>query len=1049
MPSFTINVNGENYTVGYDGTFDSPQGLLPALNNLGFGIFWIEQIGGVNVLTTTDDDDVYGTAETNSDPTTTTTTSTTTSTTTAALTTTTTTTTTLAPTTSTTTTSTTLAPTTSTTTTTTLAPTTSTTTTSTTPTPTSTTTTSTTTTTTTTLFTQTVNYASNATDACLNPTGTQNVVGNAVDFCNCTIFTSNGFATLPDGNYVLAYSGNTLDINISGFPTITATVTGGGCSACPLSTTTTTTTTTLQQVWYQLTNCNGGGTVYTTNYDIGYALVTDRVFGTVLGVPSTLTVTSVLFSDPAGTQIGIVNSGLTGCPASTTTTTTTTTLPPVTLDLTASCTGITQTITIDNFAGGDGTTYYANDTTYGDPVSAAAGATSIIVGGTRTYTTQPNGTRYIYVFSSTRNTVKQGGQVDCVSTTTTTTTTTTTSTTTTTTTQPPYVYYVASRCDNIAFEQYFRTVGSYTAGESVRYNGYCWEIQALQGASGVDPDSSYINCAACNGAFPTTTTSTTTTTTTLPPVTANISSVCTGLTQTITIDTFGGGSGTYFASTTTYADPVSAAAGAVTSVSGSRDYTSQPNGTRYVYVTSTGGAPVVKQGGQTCTTTTTTTQPPYVYYVATRCDDPLLEQYFRTTGTFAAGESVRYNGYCWEIQALQGASGVDPESSYINCAACNGAFPTTTSTTTTSTTLPPTTTTTSTTTTTTTQPPYVYYVATRCDNIGLQQYFRTTGTYSIGTSLRYNGYCWEVQSLTGTSGVDAESSYINCAACNGTFPTTTTSTTTTSTTLPPVTANISSVCTGITQTITVDTFGGGSGTYFASTTTYGDPVSAAAGAVTSVSGSRDYTSQPNGTRYVYVTSTGGAPVVKQGGQTCTTTSTTSTTTTLPPTSTTTTTSTTSTTTAAPVYSYYVATRCDDPFLQQNFRTFGSYVAGISVRYNGYCWEIQSLQGASGVDAENTYISCASCNASNPTTTTTSSTTTTTTSAAVCTSWTVANFNGFGLSDTVNYVDCAGNPQSTPISDGNQFNICVLDSGFPPPYMTDGIGSVTTTGIPCP
>ena len=961
MPSFTINVNGENYTVGYDGTFDSPQGLIPALNNLGYGIFWIEQIGGVNILTTVDDDDVWGTAETNSDPTTSTTTSTTTSfipfpTSTTTTTSTTTSTTTEAPTTSTTTTTSTAASTTSTTSTTTEAPTTSTTTTSTTLAPTTSTTTttstaastttSTTTTTTTTLFTQTVNYASNATDACLNPTGTQNVVGNAVDFCNCTIFTSNGFVTLADGNYVLAYSGNTLDINISGFPTTTATVTGGGCSACPLSTTTTTTTTTLQQVWYQLTNCNGGGTVYTTNYDIGYALVTDRVFGTVLGVPSTLVVASVLFSDPSGTQIGIVNSGLTGCPATTTTTTTTTTLPPVTLDLTATCTGLTQTITIDNFAGGDGTTYYANDTTYDNPALAAGGATSIIVGGTRTYTTQPNGTRYIYVFSSTRNTVKQGGQVDCVSTT----------TTTTTTTQPPYVYYVATRCDVPLLEQYFRTTGSYTAGESVRYNGYCWEIQSLQGASGVDPDSSYINCAACNGAFPTTTTSTTTTSTTLPPVTANISSVCTGITQTITVDTFGGGSGTYFASTTTYGDPVSAAAGAVTSVSGSRSYSTQPNGTRYVYVTSTGGAPVVKQGGQTCTTTSTT-----------------------TTTTTAA----------------------------------------------------PTTTTTSTSTTTTTQPPYVYYVATRCDNIGLQQNFRTTGTYSAGTSLRYNGYCWEVQTLQGASGVDAESSYINCAACNGTFPTTTTSTTTTSTTLPPVTANISSVCTGITQTITVDTFGGGSGTYFASTTTYGDPVSAAAGAVTSVSGSRDYTSQPNGTRYVYVTSTGGAPVVKQGGQTCTTTSTTSTTTTLPPTSTTTTTSTTSTTTAAPVYSYYVATRCDDPFLQQNFRTFGSYVAGISVRYNGYCWEIQSLQGASGVDAENTYISCASCNASNPTTTTTSTTTTTTTSPVLTANIAISNSS---LDVEITQVDFNGvtatyiSGQPLPNTTGNGTNLNTTQIG---------------------
>ena len=534
MPSFTINVDGTNYTVGYDGTFNSPQGLLPALNNLGFGIFWIEEISGSYVLTTTDDDNVYGNAETNADPTTTTTTTTTTTSTT-------TTSTTVAPsptstttTTSTTSTSTTIAPTTSTTTTsTTPVPTTSTSTTTTSTTPPAGPTTTSTTTTTTTIFTQTVTYASNATDACLNPTGTQNVVGNSTAFCTSTIFTSNGFATLPNGNYVLAYLGSTLDINISGFPTTTATVTSFGCGTCPLSTTTTTTSTTLSQRWFQLTNCNGGGTVYTTNYDVGYAIVGDRVFGNVLGVPSTLVVASVLFSDPGGTQIGIVNSGLTGCPATTTTTTTTTTLPPVTLDLTATCTGITQTITIDNFAGGDGTTYFANDTTYADPVSAAAGATSIIVGGTRTYTTQPNGTRYIYVVSSTRNTMKQGGQT-C-----TTTTTTTTSSTTTTTTLPI--------------------------------------------------------------------TSTTTTTTTLPPVTANISSVCTGITQTITVDTFGGGSGTYFANTTTYGDPVSAAAGAMQSVSGSISYPSQPNGTRYVYVTSTGGAPTMKQGGQTCTTTTTST----------------------------------------------------------------------------------------------------------------------------------------------------------------------------------------------------------------------------------------------------------------------------------------------------------------------------------------------------------------------------------------------------------------------------------------------------------
>ena len=62
----------------------------------------------------------------------------------------------------------------------------------------------------------------------------------------------------------------------------------------------------------------------------------------------------------------------------------------------------------------------------------------------------------------------------------------------------------------------------------------------------------------------------------------------------------------------------------------------------------------------------------------------------------------------------------------------------------------------------------------------------------------------------------------------------------------------------------------------------------------SVSGSISYPSQPNGTRYVYVTSTGGAPTMKQGGQTCTTTTTSTTTTTTTPAPTTSTTTTTTT-----------------------------------------------------------------------------------------------------------------------------------------------------------
>jgi hypothetical protein len=91
----------------------------------------------------------------------------------------------------------------------------------------------------------------------------------------------------------------------------------------------------------------------------------------------------------------------------------------------------------------------------------------------------------------------------------------------------------------------------------------------------------------------------------LDPVTCDISAVCTGTTQTITLNNFAGGNGTYYANSTTYDNPVSAqAAGASTLVSGSIIYYGQPSGSRYVYVTS-GYRNVMKDGGNTCTTTTT------------------------------------------------------------------------------------------------------------------------------------------------------------------------------------------------------------------------------------------------------------------------------------------------------------------------------------------------------------------------------------------------------------------------------------------------------------
>ena len=99
---------------------------------------------------------------------------------------------------------------------------------------------------------------------------------------------------------------------------------------------------------------------------------------------------------------------------------------------------------------------------------------------------------------------------------------------------PPIVtsYYVATRCDNPSLQQYFQTTGSYSAGISVRYQGFCWEIQAQAGASGVNPESSHINCAACYATYPTT--STTTTTTAAPIITTTTTTAAPIITTTTT-----------------------------------------------------------------------------------------------------------------------------------------------------------------------------------------------------------------------------------------------------------------------------------------------------------------------------------------------------------------------------------------------------------------------------------------------------------------------------------------------------------------------------------
>lgn len=92
----------------------------------------------------------------------------------------------------------------------------------------------------------TVNYSTSFCDVCNGETGSITLIGNESTFCASTSFTSSDFASLPAGNYILAYGGNALNVSTNG--TTTATMYGGGCTACVGTT----------AIWtYVYQNCSG------------------------------------------------------------------------------------------------------------------------------------------------------------------------------------------------------------------------------------------------------------------------------------------------------------------------------------------------------------------------------------------------------------------------------------------------------------------------------------------------------------------------------------------------------------------------------------------------------------------------------------------------------------------------------------------------------------------------------------------------------------------------------------------------------------------------
>jgi hypothetical protein len=504
-----------------------------------------------------------------------------------------------------------------------------------------------------------------------------------------------------------------------------------------------------------------------------------------------------------------------------------------------------------------------------------------------------------------------------------------------------------------------------------------------------------------------------------------------------------------------------------------------------VRVTHTSGqdfATKISAGCQTCppniSTTTTTAAPIYSYYIATRCDDPLSQQYFQTTSIYSPGTSLKYNNFCWEVVQLQGTSGVVADDIFIDCAVCNATLPTTTTTTTTAAPTTTTTTTAAPTTTTTAAPVFSYYVATRCDNPSLQQYFQTTGSFAIGESVRYNNFCWEIQALTGASGVNYISAHIDCAACYASYPTTTTAAPTTTTTTcnptpnwvnngaafcsscisyqPQIDTNPCSPTYNTTRNLSLGT--GAPCNYTANWVNNGaafcsacvsyqpqidnNPCSATYNTTRNLSlgasAPCNYTANfvNTGTTCVgvdlYNVQTDNNPcsptynqtqlgsLIQANSPSCG--------------------YTTTTTTAAPVFSYYVATRCDNPSLQQYFQTTGSFAIGEAVRYNGYCWEIQALTGTSGVTPDFNYINCSACYVANPTTTTT-----TTTASPSCTCFTIVNEGG--ATGNYTYVDCStGQTLSVNISAGDTQNRCVVLGNTP--TQNSGLLTIIDCTTPC-
>jgi len=361
--------------------------------------------------------------------------------------------------------------------------------------------------------------------------------------------------------------------------------------------TTTTTTTTHAPVWYNLLNCASGLAATSQQYAYGTFAVNERV---VFGTSLYFTIVSDTTTDPGGVQYNVSTTGLTGCPATTTTAAPTTTIPPVSFNISYTCSSTTSAIvTIDTFAGGSGTGYSYGNTLFNYETDAYAN-TNWTAGTSKTYATSAystSGDLWAIVKDSVGAKLAKKVTPDCTGFTTTTTTTTT----------PPqwYLLYNCNTGTTYTSQQYLK--GDFALNDRVTSTGQTYRIDLLYDS---DPAGAHLAIAS-TGLTGCPATTTTSTTTTIIPITYNMSYTCSGTDAVVTIDTFAGGSGTgYSYGNTLFNYSSDAFANTNWTAGTSKVYAAQSfavSGSLFAVVKDSVGQKVVKSVTPTCTTTTTTT----------------------------------------------------------------------------------------------------------------------------------------------------------------------------------------------------------------------------------------------------------------------------------------------------------------------------------------------------------------------------------------------------------------------------------------------------------